>query len=265
MKGSSLSRVNAFIAAGKVPSEEDPLYEVTQGGPKALIDVCGKPMVQWVLEALDGSDSVERIAILGLSERHGLRATKPLTFLEDRGGLLQNSLAGLEWAQRIGPDHGYVIFASADIPSLTPEIVDWRVRQASGSQVDLDYVAVERSVMEERFPTSRRSYVKFRDVEICGGDINLIHVHMNVDLDLWDRLIGARKSPLRQAALVGFDTLLLLLMRRLTLKQTISRISARLDLRGRVHLSPWAELAMDVDKPEQLEIIQRDLAMEQLT
>lgn len=262
MKGSAPPRVNAFIAAGKVPSRQDPLYQLTQGGPKALIEVCGKPMVQWVIDALDGSESVERIAVLGLSPKDGLRATKPIYFLDDRGGLLQNCLAGLEWAQRTGPDHEYVIFASADIPTLTPEIVDWRVAQASGPQVDLDYVAVERSVMEERFPASRRSFVRFRDVEVCGGDIHLIHVHMNVDAALWDRLIGSRKSPLRQAATVGFDTLLLLLLRRLTLEQTLGRISGRLNLRGRVHLSPWAELAMDVDKPEQLEIIRRDLAQD---
>ncbi len=263
MKSSPLPRVNAFVAAGKVPPEDDPLYTLSRGGPKALIDVGGKPMVQWVLDALDGAESVERIAILGLSEQDGLRATKPLTFLEEHGGLLQNSLAGLEWARRIGSDREYVLFASADLPTLTPEIVDWRVRQATGPQVDLDFVAVKRTVMERRFPDSSRTYVKLRNVEICGGDIHLIHVHMDVDLDLWDRLIGARKSPLRQAAVVGFDTLLLLLLRRLTLDQTLQRIAARLNLRGRVHLSPWAEVAMDVDKPGQLELIRRDLAQGQ--
>lgn len=253
-------RVNAVVAAGKVPTQQDPLYALTRDGPKALIDVCGKPMVQWVLEALDGAQSVDQIAVLGLSPSDGLKTTKPLTFLDDHGGLLQNSLAGLDWAQRSDPDRAYVLFASADIPTVTSDIIDWRVRRADGPLVDLDYVAVERTVMETRFPHSRRSYIKLRDAEICGGDLNLIHVRMPVDMDVWDQLIGARKTPLRQAAVLGYDTLLLLLLRRLTLDQTLGQISARLGLRGRVHLSPYAELAMDVDKPGQLELVRRDLA-----
>lgn len=259
MSGSAPSRVNAFVAAGGVPAEQDPLYSFTRGEPKAMLDLAGKPMVQWVLDALNGAESIERIALLGLDEGSGLTSRKPLTHLEDQGGLLQNSLAGLEWGQRADPDADYVLFVSADIPSITPDIVNWRVRQVSGSKVDMDYVAVERSVMEARFPHAHRSFVRFRDVEVCGGDMNMINTRMVVDTELWEQLIGARKSALRQAAVVGFDTLLLLLLRRLTLEQTKARVASSLGLRGRVHLSPHAELAMDLDKPSHLQILSLDL------
>lgn len=259
MRAQPLNRVNAFVAAGKVPDEQDPLYTYTQGQSKAMIDIAGKPMVQWVIDALNEADSIERIGVLGLDENDGLHSEKLISYIPDRGGLLQNSLAGLEWGQRTDPSSDYVLFVSADIPAITGEIIDWRVHTATGPLVDLDYVAVERAVMESRFPDARRSYVHLRDVEVCGGDINLIHTRMEVDTDIWDRLIGARKNALRQASVLGIDTLILLLLRRLTLDQTLEKVAGRLGLKGRVNLSPHAEVAMDLDKPEHLEILRRDL------
>lgn len=253
--------MNAFIMAGKVPGEDDPLFSYTQGGPKALIDIAGKPMIQWVLGALNESTQVEQIAIVGLSESAGLESEKPLSYIPDQGDMLLNALAGLSWVGELGADDAYALFCSADIPSITGSIVDWRVQTAlDAPPFDLDYVAVERPVMEARFPGSNRSYIRFRDVQVCGGDMNVIHVGMAVRQGIWHKIIDTRKSPLRQAALIGFDTLLLLLLRRLTLAQTAARVEDRLGLRGQAHLSPYAEIAMDVDKPHQLEIMRQDLS-----
>jgi len=253
--------MNAFIMAGKVPTEDDPLFTYTNGGPKALIDVAGKPMVQWVLDALNDSGQVDRIAIIGLAESDDLHSRIPVSYVADQGDMLLNALAGLSWAAELAPDEPYALFCSADIPSITGQIVDWRVQTALESpEFDLDYVAVERPVMEARFPGSNRSFIRFRDVEVCGGDMNVINVGMAVRQGIWHKIIDSRKSPLRQAALIGVDTLLLLLLRRLTLAQTAGRVQERLGLRGQAHIAPFAEIAMDVDKPHQLELMREDLS-----
>ena len=44
--------MDAIVIAGGIPQPEDPLYTYSHGDSKALIDVAGKPMVQWVLDAL---------------------------------------------------------------------------------------------------------------------------------------------------------------------------------------------------------------------
>jgi len=253
--------MNAFVAAGWTPTPDDPLFPITKGRPKALIDIEGRPMIQWVLDALAGSQSVERIAIIGLTHEAGLTCPKPTTYLPDQGGMLRNVMAGLHWSHENAPDQPYVLYAAADVPTVTADIIDWRVEAGlSAAPFDLDYVAVERSVMEARFPHANRSYIRLRDVEVCGGDVNLIRAEMVVRTALWDRLVATRKSPLRQAALAGFDTLLLMLFQRLTLAQAETRLSERLGILGRAHLAPYAELAMDVDKPHQLDVVRRDLA-----
>ena len=44
--------MDAIVTAGGIPRPEDPLYTYSHGDSKALIDVAGKPMIQWVLDAL---------------------------------------------------------------------------------------------------------------------------------------------------------------------------------------------------------------------
>ena len=98
-------------------------------------------------------------------------------------------------------------------------------------------------------------------MELCGADINVIHVSMTTDhLDTWEQLIGNRKSPLRQAAVIGWDTLFQLATRQFTLQGLVERASERIGIKGRAIVWDKAEPCMDVDKPHQLEIMREDLA-----
>ena len=75
----------------------------------------------------------------------------------------------------------------------------------------------------------------------------------------WTKMMHARKSIIRQAALIGFDTLFLMLIRQLTLDEAVKRVSKKINLKARAVVSPYAEIAMDVDKTYQLEMLAKDL------
>lgn len=77
---------------------------------------------------------------------------------------------------------------------------------------------------------------------------------------LWDRMEAARKNPIKQAALIGFDTLFLVLFRLVDLDGAVKNASKRLKLSVRAVVSPYAEVAMDVDKPHQLKILRENLS-----
>jgi hypothetical protein len=80
---------------------------------------------------------------------------------------------------------------------------------------------------------------------------------------MWEQLIGTRKSPLRQAGIIGFGTLFALFTRRLTLEDAVARVCDRIGIKGRAIVWPYAEPCMDVDKPGQLELLRADLAKQQ--
>ena len=252
--------MNAVVLAGDSCGPENLLFTYTQGKPKALVDVAGKPMAQWVLDALSGAASIDEVHVVGLDVTCGLTCAKPLHFLPSQGGMLDNIKAGIQHTCHINPKACHTLIVSCDIPAITPGIVDWRVNSALEHDADIDYVVVERKTMEKRFPGANRSYVRLKDCELCGGDMNVARIALLKQEQLWLQIIAARKNAFKQAALIGIDILLLLLLKRISLQDAERRVSKRLGVKGRVCISPYAEIAMDVDKPHQLELMRNDLA-----
>jgi GTP:adenosylcobinamide-phosphate guanylyltransferase len=253
--------MDALVVAGGIPQEGEPLYEYTQGIPKALLDIAGKPMIQWVLDALSGSEKIDNVVVIGLDETAPIHCEKIRAFVPNQGGLLENARAGMIKILEVNPQATQVVVASSDIPAIKSEMVDWMVANTEGSDLDLHYHVVTREVMEKRYPESKRSYIRLKDLEVCGGDMNVAKaMTVTANEERLERIIDSRKSVFKQAALIGYGTLLLLLLGRLDVKGAIDRVTKRMDITGELVISPYAELAMDVDKPHQLEILRADMA-----
>lgn len=258
--------MNAIVTAGGIPEPNDKLYEYSQGKSKALIDVAGKPMVQWVLDALSNANEVDQVIVIGLDEKDNLTCKKPIHYIPNQGRMLANIVAGVNKSLELNKDGEYVLIASSDIPSVKSEMIDWLVKTAMETKDDLYYGVCPREVMEARFPNSNRTYTRLKDMQVCGADVNIIHVSMATDhLDTWEELIGNRKSPLRQAAVIGLDTLFQLFTRQFTLQSLVERASQRIGIKGRAIIWNHAEPCMDVDKPHQLELLRADLMRQQNT
>jgi NDP-sugar pyrophosphorylase family protein len=252
--------MDAIITAGGIPKPDDPLYEYTQGKSKALLEIAGKPMVQWVLDAVCASELVGQIVMVGLGPDSGLSCQKPLTYIPNQGAMLDNVRISIDKVVELNPVAELILMVSSDIPAITTEMVDWSIKAAQETEDDLYYNIITKEVMEARYPGSKRSFIKFSDAEICGGDMNIVRASVASGNDeLWERLIAARKNVFKQAALFGFSTLFLLLIRRLSIRDAVPRVSKQIGIRGRAVFCPYAELAMDVDKPHQFEILRADI------
>ncbi len=253
--------MQAIVTAGGIPLPEDPLYTYTKGNSKALVDIAGKPMIQWVLDALGDSKKVENVIVIGLSEKSGVTCKKPLHFMSNQGRMLANIVAGVGKALELNPKTEYVLVVSSDIPGIKAGHVDWLVEQIESEPADIYYGFVPREVMEARYPGSKRTYTHLKGMDVCGADMNAAHVSMATEhLETWENLIGNRKNPLKQAAAIGFDTLLLILMRQLDVEGLVKRASKAIGIRGKAIAWQAAEPGMDVDKPFQLELMRADLS-----
>jgi len=253
--------IDAVLTAGGTPKPDEPLYPYTQGKPKALLPIGGKSMAQWVLDALSGSDMVRRVAISGLaSDKAGLTSAKPLSYLPDAGSLIGNVEAGAKHLLAQDPELTKLLIVSSDIPCVTPEMVDWMVTTCLASDHEIYYGLISQADMERRFPGSKRTYFALKEGRFCGADLIVAstalvgHYH-----PAWNEIVGARKNIFRQASIVGFDTLLLMLLRQMTIPEAERRAQTRLHIKGRILLTPYAETGMDVDKPRQYDLVKRDL------
>lgn len=254
--------MDALVAAGGIPLPEDPLYTYTNGDSKALVDVAGKPMIQWVLDALSDAKHVDNVIIIGLSPKTEITCKKPIHFISNQGRMLSNIVAGVTKSVELDPKSEYVLVVSSDIPGINAEMIDWLIENCMETKEDMYFGVVTREVMEARYPGSNRTFTKLKDVHLCGADMHIAHVSMAMDpdhLQMWEELIGNRKSPLKQAATIGFGTLFKVATRRITLDDLVATVTKRIGITGRPIIWENAEPAMDVDKPHQLEILREDM------
>mgnify|MGYP000591098070 CR=1 FL=1 len=257
--------IDCVVFAGGVPQTEDPLYAYTQGKPKALLDIAGKPMLQWVLDALTQASNIGRIIIVGFEANDSFASPKIAAYVPDQKALLANIIAGVDRLADIAPEALYLLACTADIPTITPEIVEglvthWESLRAD-TDADLYYHIVPRALMEARFPSSNRSYVHLVEGDFAGADIHIFAPHIaHTHQELWNALLSDRKNALKQAARLGGDFFLKLFMRRLSIAEMERRVPERWGLKVKAVPVEHAEVGMDVDKPFQLDICKQELA-----
>jgi molybdopterin-guanine dinucleotide biosynthesis protein A len=156
---------------------------------KALVPYRGRPMAEWVLEALEEAG----LAVIYVGENPGLSPAPRLT-LPDRGSLLGNLEAALDHVE------GKVLVATADIPHLRAEAVRFVLEKAP--EAALVYPIVPKERVEARFPGNRRTYARLKEGTFTGGNLLLLDKALFFQaLPLARRVVALRKNPLALARL----------------------------------------------------------------
>jgi GTP:adenosylcobinamide-phosphate guanylyltransferase len=261
--------MDAVVIAGGIPEPNDPLYKYTLGKPKALLDICGKPMIQWVLDALVGAEAIDQIVIVGVPESE-LTCSKRNFFLPNQGSLLENVRVGFMKVAELNPTARYVLLVTSDIPAITPEMVDWVVHAANESDQDVCYTIVTRQDLEARYPGSKRPFpferTRLKDIEFSGGLINAFRITaITENYGLLDRLAEGRRNLLKKIGIIihylGYSTLFSVMFGTIDSDRAAKRIAKRTGLRIRPVVCPYVEIAMDVDRPNQLEMLRKDMKL----
>ncbi len=256
--------MDAIVLAGGVPAPESPLYPFTKGKPKAALEIGGKTMLHWVLDALEGAKTINRIVVVGCEDLQAeFQGTKVVNFQPAGDDMMSNFKTGADAILEINPVADRVAVVSSDIPLITPESVNWVINKSLESDHELYYFVIDQATMESKYPESGRSYTGLKEMKVCGGDLSVVKLDLYTKKkEFWGKITRARKSVLRMAGLIGIDILLLLFLRRLTLDEAVNKVTRRLNITGKGLLCPYAEIGMDIDKPYQLELAQRELGRE---
>lgn len=252
--------INCVILAGGLPQPGEPLFEMTQGKSKVLLDMNGRTMLERVVDALQNAKTIGEIVVVGLGSDLSMTFQKPVYHITDQGSLLKNTLAGVAKLRELHPETNLMLICSADIPTLTHAIVDDFIEKCAPYDKGIVYNFVDKQTLETRFPHSNRTYVKLKDGLIAGGDMTLIQADLtDHNRDIWEALSNARKHAWQLARIIGFRFMLKFLLRQLTFAD-IEAVTERITKRpAQIMLNSHAEIAMDADKPEQVLLLRADI------
>jgi len=252
--------MDCIIIAGGLAAPEDPMYAITQGKPKALLPMGSRTMLERVVDAMQDSQYIEDVVVVGLGSDMGMTFHRPVHHLPDNGSLVGNIVAGVNYIRERRPDAKAILGASADIPLITGAMVDNLVEMCQPFDAGVYYTYATRETMEKRFPSSNRTFVKLKGIEIAGGDIGIMKpATIDHNEELFTALSNARKHAWKIANAVGISLLLKFLFRRLGPKEIEKEGLRVLGVPLKTINLPYAEMAMDADKPHQVEMLRAEL------
>ncbi len=177
---------------------------------------------------------------------------------ETGGSLVDNAIAGLGAL----PPADLVLTAASDIPLITGEALEEFLRACTNEAADLYYPIVPQSVMEDRYPGARKTFVRVLDGSFTGGSVFIFNPGVVPQVrDFVEKMVRARKKPWIMASLVGWSTAMKLTSGRLSIKEVEEKLGeiTRLVLRAVIIRRPELALDGDLEHPENLEIIRREL------
>lgn len=247
--------VDVVILAGAL--NDGALKESSSEKYEALIEIAGRPMVEYVLEAVRGSAFGERVALIGpekkLREKLSLHAD---AYVEGGDSLFHNIRLGATALDSQGP----VLLITSDIPLITPEAIDDFVKKARSREGEVYYSLINQEACEKTFPGMERTYVKLQEGMYTGGNLGMVEADIirNCSEEM-SQFFTHRKSTLQLSRILGPNILLRFALGRLKLAQIEKRIKKTTGYNGVGVLSNHAEIAFDVDKPSDLELASRFL------
>lgn len=234
---------------------------------KAYLPVGGVLMIVRVLRALREAGSVSRIrcvteraAFADIPEGQDLCDE----VIEPEGELVGSMLAGLRGL----PAEERVLVAATDMALLSAGSVDAFSARAAQADCDIGYGFVERRTHDRRYPGVRHTWVRLREGTFCGGGLSIVRAGCAGQIQsVLRRFTAARKSPLKLAKLFSPMLVFKALSGTLPIAELEERATAITGLRCRGIMCPEPEVAVNVDRFEDLravEAILRDRACVQV-
>ena len=235
----------AIVLAGSRPGT-DPFAARHGVDLKALIPVCGVPMVVRPVTALLQSAGIERVIVLAQqTDRIGAVLPDDDRLSVDPSG---KTIASTLDSILSNPATRYpLLVTTADHALLDTAMVADFCAKADGADVAVGLV--ERRALMARLPATQRTWLKFRGGAYSGANLFAFgSARAAKAVALWKSVEQDRKKGWRMIAALGPAVLLGAVLRLRSLDQTLASVSHRIGIVVRkVELrNPLA--AVDVDK-----------------
>ena len=234
-----------LILAGQREGVEDPLCEAAGVTHKAEIPVLGIPMLHRVISALSKAKLSDKLYISGYSGGN-------LKQVSNGKGPADSVALGLKEISQYP-----CLITTCDHALLTSEIVESFIDGARKAGTDICVGFATETVIQAEYPETKRTYLRFSDEAVSGCNLFYIANENGAKaIEFWQSVQHLRKNPIKLARKVGVLVGLKYAARRLRLMGAFEYAAERIGITAAPVLLPFAEAAIDVDKPSDLDLVE---------
>lgn len=228
------------------------------GGDLFLAPLTSRPLIDYVVGAVRGCPEIRRIGLVGSAPVMDYCRQHPdILGIPAGEGMLESLANGVT---ALAPA-GWLLVATGDIPLLTTGAVQDFLERCRRQRAQFYYAIVRKEVNEAKYPGTRRTYVRLKEGTFCGGNLFLVWPEVIAESTRRGAaIVELRKNPLGLVRLIGFSFIMKYIFHNLTLQEAEERFSRLLGLVGVTIETPYAEVGIDVDKPEDMELIKEVMA-----
>lgn len=246
-------QVDVVVMAGSI--NKIPLFPGNQPGCKALVELNGKPLIAYALDALTAARGVGAIHVVAAPEVLELARRWPrVSGVPEGNTIVENARRGLQAARS-----EYVLYSHPDQPLLRARMIDDFLRRAHAVKEDADVVLswVSHEHMG-RYAEAEHKFADFGDGRYTHGNLLLVRHELPELPKVHRRLEGlyrARKSALRWAWALGPALFARLLRAKLSgrfpsVEELQQMVGEQFGVRLKSVFCPDVEIALDIDEPE---------------
>lgn len=245
-----------ILAAGRGPN--DPMAKAYGAANKCTLTIGGVPMLERVTAALEAAGTVASIAVS--IERPGIASDMlgtRVTAIPSANSAPASVLAAVHSGHLAYP----VLITTGDHALLTPDMVRYFCAASENSGADFTAGLATAETILAAYPDSVRTFFRLGPDRVSGCNLFALRNDRALRLlERWKYLEQVRKKPWRLIAAFGVTPLIMFLTGRLDLDGAFAFVSKKLGLTARPVLMPFAEAAIDVDKPSDKEMAERIVA-----
>lgn len=251
---------HALVLAGS-RGPTDPVAKALGLPHKALVPVHGIPMLERVVSTLFAAPGIDHV-ILCTDQALAHHGLGPVLTNEIDAGRITLAKPAASPSESVSDAlnvmHESAAFpllvTTADHPLLTVPMIQHLTASAPQS-ADFVVGLAEAEVIRERYPDAIRTFYRFKGRGYSGCNLFLATTsRARRVVDFWQRMERYRKRPLRLVAAVGVAPLLQFMIGRLSIEQALHHLSTHIDAEIGMVEMPFAEAAIDVDKPTDLDL-----------
>jgi CTP:molybdopterin cytidylyltransferase MocA len=150
-----------------------------KGKNKALLSIRGKMLIEWVIDALDRSEAINSITVVGPEEKLGpiiekIETEKPLKLLNQGNNIFENIWSGslstfpgyypgimAEELRKAGHEEKAIFIITSDVPLIDPVEIDDYIKRASLDKYDIVHGFTSKKILDCFLPKDGKPGITF--------------------------------------------------------------------------------------------------------